>query len=250
MSLPQSISPSPTPRTSGESFLRDDDLVGRVARDDGDGVRAAHLRERRAHRVDEARRRRVERLGRRGARRSRCRCRSRSATPSLSSSRRSATWFSMMPLCTTATSPGDVRVRVRLARPAVRRPARVADAGRAGERRLLRAPRRGSRACRPRARSRRRVAVVDGEPGRVVAAVLELAEPLDEDGRALLGPDVADDSAHAYAALAHLERSNGLAPPNVSSVPREEREQEDQKIRKGREGEWRGKNPFPLLSPS
>ena len=56
MSLAQSISPSPRPMTSGLSALRDDDLVGRVAAEDGDGVRAAHLRERGAHGVDEARR--------------------------------------------------------------------------------------------------------------------------------------------------------------------------------------------------
>ncbi len=44
--------------------------------------------------------------------------------------RRAARWkFSMMPLCTTATLVVHVRMRVALRRAAVRRPARVADAG-------------------------------------------------------------------------------------------------------------------------
>ena len=106
-------------------------------RDDRDRVRAAH-----AARAPCARRstsvvaRRSHAPRRRGARRSRCRCRSRSARPCCSSSRRSATWFSMMPLWTTATLPATCGCAFASLGPPVRRPARVADAGRAGERRL------------------------------------------------------------------------------------------------------------------
>ena len=37
---------------------------------------------------------------------------------------------------------------------------------------------------------------MQGEPGRVISAVFEPAQALDEDGRAILRTDVADDSAH------------------------------------------------------
>ena len=46
MSLPQSISPSPMPSTSGEALLGDDDAVGLASRDDRDGVGALDRRER------------------------------------------------------------------------------------------------------------------------------------------------------------------------------------------------------------
>ncbi len=52
----------------------------------------------------------------------------------LRSSSRSSRKFSMMPLCTTASAVGGMRMRVALGRPAVGRPARVADADGAGER--------------------------------------------------------------------------------------------------------------------
>ncbi len=96
--------------------------------------------------------------------------------------RRSWTWFSMMPLCTTAMRPAHVRVRVRLARAAVGGPARVAHAGGAAERVLLQRRCRGWPACRRRARSRRPPGVGPARTRRVVAAILEATKTLDEDG--------------------------------------------------------------------
>ncbi len=88
-----------------------------------------------------------------------------------------------------------VRVRVLLGRPAVGGPARVADARRALDGPLAQdaferlEPPGGAPDLQP-------PALQDGDAGRVVAAVLEAPEPLDDDrGRALV-TDVADDPAH------------------------------------------------------
>ena len=104
----------------------------------------------------------------------------------------------MMPLCTTATSPATCGCAfASLGRPCVAQrvcPMPVVPGERAlRERRLeVRELADGADdldAARPCAREARGV----------VAAVLEAAQPLDEDGRALLRADVADDSAHGCA---------------------------------------------------
>ena len=106
----------------------------------------------------------------------------------------------MMPLWTTTILPGAVAVgmRVLLGRPAVRRPARVADAVVAGDRvgvddvfevRQLAGA----------------AAQVDGAVAhdrharRVVAAVLELPQAVDQHGHDVLRSDVSDDSAHGWS---------------------------------------------------
>jgi len=88
-----------------------------------------------------------------------------------------------------------VRVGVLLRRPAVRRPAGVADAELAGDRlgadgvlearELAGAPPHVNRAV-----------AHDGHAGRVVTAVLEATQPVDEDGHHGFRADVADDAAH------------------------------------------------------
>ena len=105
--------------------------------------------------------------------------------------------FSKMPLWTTTILPGAVglRVRVELGRPAVRRPARVADARRPGggmPRELLDevAELAGRAVDREAAVRERR------DAGRVVAAVLEPLQPLEQERARLLRADVADDAAH------------------------------------------------------
>ena len=67
--------------------------------------------------------------------------------PAASSSARSSAWFSMMPLCTTRYARGAVRMGVAFGRRAVRRPARVADAGGAGAAARGPARRQDCRAC-------------------------------------------------------------------------------------------------------
>ena len=89
---------------------------------------------------------------------------------------------------------GAVRVRVLLRGPAVRRPARVADAGRAAER-LLAQERRQVVELADAAAHLDAVVGDGGEPRRVVAPVLELAEPRHQDRARVARPDVADDAA-------------------------------------------------------
>ena len=90
---------------------------------------------------------------------------------------------------------GDVRMSIGLTRPTVGRPARVPEPGRARE-----VPRldRGSQVLElaHRAHDLDRLSVVDREPGRVVAAVLELGKPIEQNGSRLPRPDVTDDSTH------------------------------------------------------
>ncbi|EXI75846.1 MAG: hypothetical protein AW07_00774 [Candidatus Accumulibacter sp. SK-11] len=90
---------------------------------------------------------------------------------------------------------GDVRMGVPLARHAVRRPARMSDAGPACGLRLLDLRRQfGNPANRPQTVQ---TAVVDqGEPGRVVAAVFELAQTFKQDGDDIAVSDRGNDATH------------------------------------------------------
>ena len=90
-----------------------------------------------------------------------------------------------------------VRVGVLLAGPAVRRPARVAEADAWPRSRSRPRPRRARRGCRRRARRRCRSGSRRAMPGRVVAAVLQAPEAVEDDGLAGTSPDVAYDAAHA-----------------------------------------------------
>ena len=93
-----------------------------------------------------------------------------------------------------------VRVGVVLARPAVGRPAGVPDAAGAGER--MEADLLGQvadLALDPPPPDP--VAVEDGDAGRVVAAVLEPPQSLDEVGHRVPGADAADDAAHVSSPL-------------------------------------------------
>ena len=104
----------------------------------------------------------------------------------------------MIPLCTTTSVAGavGVRVRVLLGGAAVGGPARVADADacpstgcsrRSASRFLMRPAAR--RICSPSGAEHR-------DARRVIAAVLERLEPVEDDVDRALVPDIADDSAH------------------------------------------------------
>src|SRR5262245_39255695 len=117
----------------------------------------------------------------------------------------------------------DVRVGVPFRGHAVRRPAGVADADRAvqapGELFQLGNPAAGANTLHG--------AVDDGDAGRVVAAILEAAQALDQDRHDVSGGYGSDDSAHtgsfpglrlisataAKAPLASASRSRRSAPP-------------------------------------
>ena len=90
-----------------------------------------------------------------------------------------------------------VRVGVEVVRPAVRGPAGVGEA----DRRVRRAIRDGrlevDQLAGPLLHEHLAVLVDQRDPGRVVAAVLEAGQPLDQDGAGLAGTGVADDAAHA-----------------------------------------------------
>ena len=98
------------------------------------------------------------------------------ATSSSFSSRK----FSMMPLCTMTTSPRHVRMGVGLVRRAMRRPARMADAGRAlgsGARSSF-ASRLPQLACGAAALE---LAILErGDAGRIVAAIFEPLQRIDQ----------------------------------------------------------------------
>ena len=89
----------------------------------------------------------------------------------------------------------DVRVRVLLRRPAVRRPAGVADA-RIPRRRTLRDDRGEVVELALRAADLEPPVPGDGDTGRVVAAVLELAQAAHQERERLTRSGVADDPAH------------------------------------------------------
>ncbi len=88
----------------------------------------------------------------------------------------------------------DVRVRVGRGRRAVRRPARVRNAGVSGDVRRVRLRREIGDARG--ADQPVQAAVDDREPGRVVAPVLEPADALDQNRNDVIARDRADDAAH------------------------------------------------------
>ena len=97
-----------------------------------------------------------------------------------------------------------VRVGVLLGRPAVRRPAGVADAVVAVERVVARCTSSRLRQLAGAAPQLDRAVAHDRDARRVVAAVLEPPQPVDQDGHDLLGADVADDAAHGpFRVLIH-----------------------------------------------
>jgi hypothetical protein len=126
-------------------------------------------------------------------------------------------WFSMMPLCTTLTWPEGMRMRVELARHAMRGPTRVRDAGHAVQAGLLLQRVEvlhlalGAQPLDPVGREH-------GDAGGVVPAVFQCLQALDEvpdDGP--LGAD-ADDSAHGWllpfgGAASLAPRPRGPCPP-------------------------------------
>ena len=103
----------------------------------------------------------------------------------------------MMPLWITATRPlrVDDRVGVALGRLAVRRPARVGDAVAAAER-LARQLLDQAVELAFGAPGLETAVLDHRDAGRVVAAVLEAPQSVDEQRNDLAGSDVADDSAH------------------------------------------------------
>ena len=129
----------------------------------------------------------------------------------------------MIPLWMTVMSPGAVLVGmgVEVVRPAVGRPAGVGEADR-GVRRPV-----GDRGLEVGELAGllldEQVAVLvdEGDPGRVVAAVLEPLEALDEDRPRLPGPGVADDSAHVADVSSASRGSDRRACscPDASSAP-------------------------------
>ena len=171
----------------------DDDPVGVVRMQDGQAVGAVDLVERRRGRrprasaaVDRAIRWAITSVSVSEA----------SSTPSALSCSRSVAALSMMPLCTTRDPLGlvEVRVRVGVGGRAVGGPPGVADADLAGEalrqRRLEVADPTGPLGHPERLRAE------DGDAGRVVAAVLELGQALDDQRDGGLPADVPHDSAH------------------------------------------------------
>ena len=115
--------------------------------------------------------------------------------PLPSSSRRNSLKFSIMPLCTTAELFGGMRMRVVLGRPAVRRPAGVADADRAGERlepELLLEILELALGAAP-----RQLAVFErGDARGIVAAIFQALERIDELRRRRFSADDSDNAAH------------------------------------------------------
>jgi len=90
---------------------------------------------------------------------------------------------------------GRVRVGIVLARTPMRGPARMPDPGRTGQRVFGQGfVEEGELAGG--AYDFDGLAVMHGEACRIVTAVFELAEPVDQDGSGRTGSDVADDSAH------------------------------------------------------
>ena len=104
-------------------------------------------------------------------------------------------------------APGAVAMRmgVLLGGPPVRRPARVADAVLAVERtrhdRFLE-----TRELAGAAAQLDRAVAHDRDAGRVVAAILETPQPVDQDRKDLLVADVADDAAHVILSTSDVRR--------------------------------------------
>ena len=100
--------------------------------------------------------------------------------PSAISSSRSGLKFSMMPLWTSATGADDVRMGIADGRRAVRRPARVGDADRAVQRLAPRARARDCRACPRRGGARAGRRSIVQMPGRIIAAIFEPPQPVEQ----------------------------------------------------------------------
>ena len=99
--------------------------------------------------------------------------------PSFASCSRNSRKFSMMPLCTTATLFGGVRMRVVLGRPAMRRPAGMADPDRAGERLLAQAVFQILQFAFG-AAARELAAFERGDAGGIIAAIFEPLQRIDQ----------------------------------------------------------------------
>src|SRR5690606_1642674 len=116
---------------------------------------------------------------------------------------------------------GVVRVRVLLARPPVRGPARVPDADAAGAGRLAEALAEVHELARRAAQVGLAVDVEGRDAGRVIPAVLEAREPLEEDGLRLPLAEVTDDAAHlSLRSLAQTATRRAFVPePALEVVP-------------------------------
>ena len=113
---------------------------------------------------------------------------------------------------------GDVRMRVGRRGRAVRRPARVRDAGVRGER--ARIGLRGEigdarRAHQPLEVRRRGIVADDREAGRVVAAVLEPSNAVDQDGNDVPRGRRSDDAAHGVSLSGASVSSTGRFQPGT-----------------------------------
>ena len=119
----------------------------------------------------------------------------------------------MMPLCTTATPPGLVRVGVALGRRAVRRPAGMADAGMAADRILHEQV--GERdQLADRAAAGEAAVVQRRDAGAVVAAVLEPLQRLEDQRRDLVAAEDARRCRTSGGGLSgRLERAQPLHQP-------------------------------------
>ena len=108
----------------------------------------------------------------------------------------------MTPLWTTATAAiaADVRMGVAIGGGAVRGPARVADADAAGRRLIAEMSGQFGDAAGPFAEVQMR-AGQRRHAGAVVAAILQPAQPFDEDRLRLSIADVTDDAAHACSSV-------------------------------------------------
>src|SRR4051812_18525416 len=89
-----------------------------------------------------------------------------------------------------------MRVRVGFARPTMRGPARVSDAGRAVELLAFDGARQVVELAH-RAHKTQATPVVHRQTRRIVAAVFQLAQPLEQNGSCPIRTNVANDSAHA-----------------------------------------------------
>ena len=125
----------------------------------------------------------------------------------------------MMPLWTTTMRAGAVAVRVRVlfGRPAVRRPARVADAVEAVDRLVADGVLEVDQLPR-RAPQRDALGADERHARRVVAAIFHAPQSFDEDGDDRFRADVSDDSAHRRFLLSSL-RSWRRAPFLRSTQP-------------------------------
>ena len=96
---------------------------------------------------------------------------------------------------------GRVRMGIRFGRRAVRRPARVADAGRAGERLGLQ-PRLEIDELAAGAPARQLAILERGDAGGIVAAIFEPLQRIDDERRDRLAAQNADNPAHSGKPLA------------------------------------------------